>query len=183
MGWLIITGSMPILILGYLFQESIKTTFRSLNLIAATLIVFGIVLGLADHYGKSRKNLNSMNFSGALLLGLSQSLALIPGVSRSGATIAMGRILGFDRAAATKFSFFLAIPAVLASGLFQLYQVITDPTNEVFSLLETGIATAVAFLVGYLVIAWLMKFVSTNSYRGFVIYRILLGLAVITFIA
>ena len=175
LGWMIIIGSIPIFILGFLFQDTIKTTFRSLTLIAITLILFALVLGLADYLGTSGKGMRDLNITGALLMGFGQSLALIPGVSRSGMTIATARFLGYSRSAATKISFFLAIPAVLGSGLYQLYQIISDPTTEVFSLFETFAATVVAFVVGYAVIAWLMRFISKASFAPFVIYRILLG--------
>jgi len=108
-------------------------------------------------------------------MGLGQSLALIPGVSRSGMTIAAGRLLGYNRSAATKISFFLAIPAVLGSGFYQLYQTLKDPTSEVFTLVETLGATIVAFIVGYAVIAWLMRFITKASFSTFVFYRVLLG--------
>ena len=175
MGWMIIIGSIPVFILGFLLQDSIKTTFRSLTLIAATLIIFGLILGISDYLGSSGKGLKELKVSNALLFGLGQSLALIPGVSRSGMTIAAGRLMGFNRSAATKFSFLLAIPAVLGSGLYELYQTLSTPGKEMFSLFQTASATVVAFFVGYAVIAWLMKFVSTNSYRPFVIYRLILG--------
>lgn len=175
LGWMIIIGSIPIFILGFLFQDSIKTTFRSLTLIGLTLISFGLILGFADYVGESDKGLKDIKVSQTLLLGLGQSMALIPGVSRSGMTIAVGRLMGFNRSAATKFSFLLAIPAVLGSGLYQLYQTLKDPSTEVFNLYQTFAATVVAFLVGYAVIAWLMKFISRASYLPFVIYRAVLG--------
>ncbi len=175
LGWMIILGSIPIFILGFLFQDSIKTTFRSLTLIGITLILFGLVLGLADYVGDSSKGLKDLKLRETLLFGLGQSMALIPGVSRSGMTIAMGRLMGFNRSAATKYSFFLAIPAVLGSGFYQLYQTLSDPSTEVFTLPQTISATVVAFAVGYAVIAWLMKFISKASYLPFVIYRTLLG--------
>jgi len=175
LGWMIIIGSLPIFILGFLFQDSIKTTFRSLTLIGATLIVFGLILGLTDYLGRSEKAVKDFDVKSALLMGLGQSLALVPGVSRSGMTIATGRLLGYNRSAATKISFFLAIPAVLGSGLYQLYQTLSDPTLEVFSLTETFAAAVIAFLVGYAVIAWLMRFISKASFTPFVIYRVALG--------
>lgn len=175
LGWMIILGSIPILILGFLFQDSIKTTFRSLTLIGITLILFGLVLGLSDYVGDSSKGLKDLKLRETLLFGLGQSMALIPGVSRSGMTIAMGRLMGFNRSAATKYSFFLAIPAVLGSGFYQLYQTLSDPSTEVFTLPQTIVATVIAFTVGYAVIAWLMKFISKASYLPFVIYRTLVG--------
>ena len=175
LGWMIIFGSLPIFILGFLFQDTIKTTFRSLLLIGVTLILFGAILGLADYLGDSAKGLKDLKFGSTLIFGLGQSMALVPGVSRSGMTIAVGRMMGFNRSAATKYSFFLAIPAVLGSGLYELYQTIKDPGIEVFSLTETFTATVVAFFVGYSVIAWLMKYISKASYLPFVIYRTILG--------
>ena len=183
LGWMIIIGSIPIFILGFLFQDTIKTTFRSLTLIAITLILFALILGAADYLGSSGKGLKNLGARDAFLLGLGQSLALIPGVSRSGMTIAVGRSLGYNRSAATKISFFLAIPAVLGSGFYQLYQTLNDPSIEVFSQLETFAATAVAFMVGYAVIAWLMKFISKASFLPFVIYRIALGTILFTALA
>ena len=183
MGWMIIIGSVPIFIFGFLFQDSIKTTFRSLTLVALMLILFGLILGFADYVGDNQKGSRDLKVKEALTLGFAQSLSLVPGVSRSGATIAAGRLLGFNRSAATKFSFFLAVPAVLGSGLYQLYQVISDPTSEVYSLGETFVATFIAFAVGYAVIAWLMKYISKNSFRPFVIYRLILGSAILIAIA
>jgi len=183
LGWMIIIGSLPIFVFGFLFQDSIKTTFRSLTLIAITLILFALILGAADYLGSSGKGMKNLGARDALLLGLGQSLALIPGVSRSGMTIAVGRSLGYNRSAATKISFFLAIPAVLGSGFYQLYQTLSDPSTEVFSLPETFAATAVAFMVGYAVIAWLMKFISKASFLPFVIYRIALGTILFTALA
>ncbi|MDP1851648.1 MAG: undecaprenyl-diphosphate phosphatase [Candidatus Planktophila sp.] len=176
MGWLIIIGSLPIAILGYVGQDIITTELRSLWLIATVLIVFGIVLGLADHYGKNNRELKDLNFSHGILYGLAQSLALIPGVSRSGATIAMGRFLGYNREAALRYSFLLAIPAVFGSGLYELKGALgEDAGTQVYSLSQTFIATSVAFVVGYAVIAWLLKFVTTRSFLPFIIYRVVLG--------
>ncbi|MFM7775585.1 MAG: undecaprenyl-diphosphatase UppP, partial [Actinomycetota bacterium] len=157
LGGLILLGSIPIFLLGFLGQSYIRENFRSLWLISFTLIAFGIALGLIDHYGKRVKSLDELNRRDGLIYGLAQSLALVPGVSRSGATIAMGRFLGYKREAALRYSFLLAIPAVLGSGTYELLNSLTEPTNT-FSLLETASATLVAFLVGYAVIAWLMKF-------------------------
>ncbi len=178
LGGLILLGSIPIFLLGYLGQSYIRENFRSLWLISFTLIAFGIALGLIDRFGKRVKNLDDLNRRDGLIYGLAQSLALVPGVSRSGATIAMGRILGYKREAALRYSFLLAIPAVLGSGTYELLNSLTEPTNS-FSILETASATLVAFFVGYAVIAWLMKFVQTRSFMPFVIYRIFLGVLII----
>lgn len=176
MGWLIIIGSLPIVILGYLGQDIIRDNLRSLWLIATVMIVFGIILGLADHYGKSDRGLKELNSSHGILYGLAQSLALMPGVSRSGATIAMGRLLGYSREAALRYSFLLALPAVFGSGLYELKGALEDSAEtQVYSLTQTLVATSVAFVVGYAVIAWLLKFVTTKSFMPFIIYRVLLG--------
>ena len=184
MGWLIIVGSLPIVVLGYLGQDAITTNFRSLWLIASVLIIFGVVLGVADKYGKSEKSLKDLNISHGILYGLAQALALIPGVSRSGSTIAMGRALGYKREAALRYSFLLAIPAVFGSGLYELKQALSDTQGtNVFSMTETLVATIIAFIIGYLVIAWLLKFVSTKSFMPFIIYRIALGALVMALLA
>ncbi|MEY4878469.1 MAG: hypothetical protein RIR72_884 [Actinomycetota bacterium] len=171
---LILLGSLPIFFLGYFGQEYIRQNFRSLYLIAATLIIFGLLLGVIDHYGKKMKDLDALGARDGIAYGIAQSLALIPGVSRSGATIAMGRALGYKREAALRYSFLLAIPAVLGSGAFELFNSFSKPLNS-FSLGETFVATLTAFTVGYLVISWLMKYVQTKSFMPFVIYRLLLG--------
>jgi undecaprenyl-diphosphatase len=171
---LITIGSVPIFLLGYFGQSYIRENFRSLWLISFTLIFFGVLLGLIDHYGKKIKEIKDLDAKDGVIYGLAQSLALIPGVSRSGATIAMGRFLGYKRDAALRYSFLIAIPAVLGSGTYELLNSLTEPTNN-FSALETATATLVAFTVGYLVIAWLMKFVQTKSFMPFVVYRVLLG--------
>ena len=180
MGWLIIIGSLPIIILGYLGQDIITNDLRSLWLIATVMIVFGIILGFADHYGKSDRGLKDLNSTHGIFYGLAQSLALMPGVSRSGATIAMGRLLGYSREAALRYSFLLALPAVFGSGLYELKGALGDNAGtQVFSLSETFIATGIAFIVGYAVIAWLLKFVATKSFMPFIIYRIVLGSTVL----
>jgi len=179
MGWLIIIGSIPIVILGYLGKDIITNDFRSLWLIASSLIIFGVILGLADHYGKKEKSLNDLNSKHGILYGLAQSLALIPGVSRSGATIAMGRYLGYSREAALRYSFLLALPAVFGSGLYEIKDAFGASASNVYTLPQTFVATAIAFVVGYAVIAWLLKYVTTKSFMPFIIYRIALGTTVL----
>jgi len=176
MGWLIIVGSLPIAILGYLGQDVISNDFRSLWLIASTLIIFGVILGIADKYGNSQRDLTNLSVRDGVLYGFAQSLALIPGVSRSGATIAMGRFLGYNRQAALRYSFLLAVPAVFGSGFYELKGAISQGGDTgVFTMAETLLATGIAFVIGYAVIAWLLKFVSTRSFTPFIIYRIALG--------
>lgn len=177
-GTLIIIGTLPILILGFLGQDAIRSTFRSLWLIATMLIIFGLILGYLDWKRPSKRRLEDLTWVHGLLYGFAQALALVPGVSRSGATVAMGRLLGYDRVSALRYSFLLAIPAVLASGLNELAQAISNPGGA-FTLSETMVATIVAFIVGYAVIAWLMRFISTRSFAPFVIYRVILGGAVL----
>ena len=184
MGWLIIIGSVPIVILGYLGKDIITNDLRSLWLIASVMIIFGLILGWADYYGKKVRNLEDLKLSHGLLYGFAQSLALMPGVSRSGATIAMGRLLGYTREAALRYSFLLALPAVFGSGLYQLNGALEDTSGtQVFSMSETFIATAIAFVVGYAVIAWLLKFVQTKSFMPFIIYRVVLGSTVLILLA
>lgn len=176
MGWLIIVGSLPIVVLGYLGQDIISKDLRSLWLIASVMIIFGIILGLADHFGKNTRGLKDLTSAHGIFYGLAQSLALIPGVSRSGATIAMGRFLGYSREAALRYSFLLALPAVFGSGLYELKAALGKSAGvQVFSLSETFVATIFAFVVGYGVIAWLLKYVITKSFMPFIIYRVVLG--------
>jgi len=178
---LILLGSLPIFFLGYFGQEYIRQNFRSLYLIAVTLIIFGLLLGAIDHYGKRVKSLDALGAKDGVAYGIAQSLALIPGVSRSGATIAMGRALGYKRDAALRYSFLLAIPAVLGSGTFELFNSLSRSLN-VFSPGETFIATLTAFVIGYLVISWLMKYVQTKGFMPFVIYRVSLGTLLLIFL-
>ena len=184
MGWLIIIGSVPIVVLGYFGRDIITNDLRSLWLIASVMIIFGVILGIADKYGKSERSLEQLNTKHGLLYGAAQALALVPGVSRSGATIAMGRFLGYSREAALRYSFLLAIPAVFGSGLYQLKDAFSsDAAPNVFSIPETFVATAVAFVIGYIVIAWLLKFVATKSFMPFIIYRIILGSTILVLLA
>ncbi|WP_334121510.1 MULTISPECIES: undecaprenyl-diphosphate phosphatase [Glutamicibacter] len=174
MGWLIIVGSIPIAFLGLLLESYIDTNFRSLWIVATTLVVFGLFLALADHYGKQQRGLEKLTVKHGILYGLAQAMALIPGVSRSGGTITAGLLMGYTREAAARYSFLLAIPAVYASGLYKFVKSLDEP--GVYTLGQTGVATAIAFVVGFLIVGWFLKFVSTHSYRFFVWYRILLGL-------
>ncbi|MBT2400618.1 undecaprenyl-diphosphate phosphatase [Streptomyces sp. ISL-100] len=186
MGWLVIVGSIPIGVLGVTFKDQIEGPFRDLRLIATTLIVMGIVLGIADRLAardeaggkhraiRERKTLKELGVRDGLIFGVCQAMALIPGVSRSGATISGGLLMGYTREAAARYSFLLAIPAVLASGVFELKD--ASEGGHV-SWGPTIFATIIAFVVGYAVIAWFMKFITTKSFMPFVIYRIILGIA------
>lgn len=184
MGWLIIVGSLPIAVLGYLGQDVIRNDFRSLWLIASVMIIFGVILGIADKYGKIERELHQLTWAHGILYGLAQSLALVPGVSRSGATIAMGRLLGYSREAALRYSFLLALPAIFGSGLYELKGALgEDAANQLFTLPETLVATVIAFVIGYAVIAWLLKFVMTRSFAPFIYYRIGLGTLILAGLA
>lgn len=176
MGWYVIIGTIPIGFFGYTFSDQIETAARNLYLVATVLIVFGLVLGAADRWGKQDKTLDDLTIKTGLIYGFGQALALIPGVSRSGATISTGRILGFDRPSATRYAFLLAIPAVLVSGLYEALK-IGDDKNVSWG--PTILATVVAFFVGYAVISWLIRYVSHGSFLPFVIYRIALGTLVL----
>jgi len=181
MGWFIIIGSLPIVVLGILLKDIIESDFRSLWIIGTTLIVLGIVLGLADRFGRNEKPLKELSFRDAILMGLAQAMALVPGVSRSGATLSMGRILGYEREAATRYAFLLAIPAVVGAGLFQLREI--PGSDNPYGWGPTIVATIVSFIVGYAAIAWLLRYVSTHSYTPFVIYRVALGTATLLLVA
>ncbi|MBS0024939.1 undecaprenyl-diphosphate phosphatase [Microbacterium paraoxydans] len=173
MGWLIIIGSIPIVVLGLLFQDQIETVFRSLWLVAIMLILFGILLGIADYVGAKRRKLGDLTYPHGIAFGFAQALALIPGVSRSGGTITMGLFLGYERAAAARYAFLLAIPAVFGSGFYQLFKSWDEPSF--FSFGDTLAATGIAFVVALGVIAFFMNWISKRSFLPFVIYRILLG--------
>ncbi|WP_216216946.1 undecaprenyl-diphosphate phosphatase [Amycolatopsis aidingensis] len=172
MGWLIIVGSLPIVVLGLLFQEDIEHAFRDLRLIATTLIVFGILLWIADRIGRKERELDRLTVPHGLGYGFAQALALIPGVSRSGGTITGGLLLGYKRSDAAEYSFLLAVPAVLGSGFYKLTD-IGGSNSPAWG--PTILATVVAFGVGYLVIAWLMAFIKRRSFVPFVLYRLALG--------
>lgn len=178
MGWYVIVGTLPIAILGLTFKDQIETVFRDLRLIGTTLIVFGVILWIADRTARTKLTLEKhLSFTHALLFGLAQSLALIPGVSRSGGTITAGLLLDYRREQAAKYSFLLAIPAVLSSGVLELFEIGGDRAPDWG---PTILATVISFVVGYAAVAWFLKYISTHRFTGFVIYRILLGVFVIT---
>lgn len=174
LGWMIIVGSIPIVVLGMLLEDWIETTFRNLWITVLTLFVFAIFLGLADKYGKKKYHVENLSWRDAILFGFAQAMALIPGVSRSGGTITAGRIMGYRREAAAKYSFLLAMPAIFGSGFYVLFKAIAKSNLNV-EILPLTIATFVSFAVGYLVIVFFMKLISTKTFMPFVVYRI--GLA------
>jgi undecaprenyl-diphosphatase len=178
MGWLIILGSLPIGVLGLLLEDYIDTEFRSLWITATMLVVFGVILAVADRVGRQAHHLDDLTVKHGVLFGMAQALALIPGVSRSGGTITAGLLMGYTREAAARYAFLLAIPAVFASGLYKLAQSVGQPQAGPYGLAETFVATGIAFVVAYVIIGWFMHYISNRSYTIFVWYRIALGLAI-----
>ena len=176
MGWLVIIGSIPIVVLGLLFQDAIESYLRNLWITAAMLGGFGLLIGVVDRFARNERSLEQLTWKHGVLYGLAQCLALIPGVSRSGGTIAAGLAMGYRREAAARYAFLLAIPAVFGSGLFQLAKVgATDPDPQWGPI---AVATIIAFFVGIAVIHWLLKYISTHDFRWFVVYRVVLAVAV-----
>jgi undecaprenyl-diphosphatase len=181
LGWLIIVGSLPVIAIGLIFKNQIENQLRNLWIVAVTLIVFGVVLAVADKIGKHTKTIEEISTRDGLLFGFAQALAVIPGVSRSGGTISMGLFLGYSRQAAARYSFLLAIPAVVASGTFEFattYQQLA-PSD----LAATAIATVVSFGVGFSVIVALLRYLNRGSFMPFVIWRIAVGLALLALLS
>jgi len=180
MGWYVIVGTIPIGIAGLLFKSSIETTARNLWLVAGALIVMGILLGVADKYARHNKVESDLTAKDAVMFGIGQALALIPGVSRSGATITTGLAMGFKRDMVARYSFLLAIPAVFASAALTAGDISSD---KFVNWPATIVATIVAFVVGYFVIASLMKYLQTRTFMPFVIYRVVLGSILVILLA
>ena len=177
LGWLVIVGTLPIVVLGLLFKDAIETSLRNLWFTAFSLIGFGILLGIADIVGRRRWGIDRLRWGSGIAFGFAQAMALLPGVSRSGGTITAGLFMGFTREAAARYSVLLAIPAVLASGLYQLLK--TWGQFGPYGPGPTLMATIISFVVGYASIVGFLKLVSTRGYMAFVIYRVLLGGALI----
>ena len=177
MGWLVIFGSIPVVVVGLLFKDLIENDLRNLWIVSFTLIFFGLLLGFADFVGKKSKPITELTTGHGMLFGIGQMLAVIPGVSRSGGTITAGLLLGYTREAAARYSFLLAIPAVLASGLFEFAKTYHDLPAS--ALLATAIATAVSFLIGFAVITYLLKYLAKGSFAPFVIWRITVGVSIL----
>jgi undecaprenyl-diphosphatase len=173
LGWLVIIGSLPVVLVGLVFQSVIENQLRSLWVAAIMLILFGLILGLVDRVGAKNRNMNQLTLGHGILYGIGQALAVVPGVSRSGATISVGLALGYTRKVATRYSFLLAIPAVLASGLLEFFKSVSNLPEA--NLAETVVATVVSFVVGYAVIAGLLRYLDRGSYIPFVIWRVLVG--------
>jgi len=177
MGWLIIIGSIPVVVIGLAFKDLIENQLRNLWVIALNLIVFGIILAITDRIGKRNRGIESLTTKHGLLFGIGQALAVVPGVSRSGGTISVGLALGYSRQAAARYSFLLAIPAVLASGLYEFAKSYKDLPGDL--LVATGVSTVVAFGVGFSVIVVLLRYLSRGSFMPFVAWRVIVGLAVL----
>jgi undecaprenyl-diphosphatase len=183
LGWYIVLGTIPIGIFGVLFKDQIETGARDLYLIGVALIVLGLVLLLAEKVGKRERSIEQIRTKDGFAIGLAQALALVPGVSRSGATITAGLFMGLDRPAAARFSFLLSVPAVVLSGLLELGTILSDEEGDHTGLVALVVATLMAFVSGYAAIAWLLRFLSTHSTVIFVVYRVALGALVLTLTA
>jgi len=180
MGWMVIVGSIPIGILGVLFEDAIDNTLRNLWITATMLAGVAIVLAVADRLAKNERTLDNLTWRHAIFLGLWQALALIPGVSRSGATISGGLFMGYRREAAARYAFLLAVPAVMTSGIYKLKDIGDDATAAWG---PTILATAIAFVIGYAVIAWLLRYVASHTFTVFVIYRLTLAALLVGLLA
>jgi undecaprenyl-diphosphatase len=182
LGWYLIIATIPISIFGLAFKHQIENGARDLYLIASMLIVFGIVLLVAEKVSERRRDIDDIQRRDAIVVGFAQALALIPGVSRSGATISAGLFLGFDRVAAARFSFLLSIPAVVLSGLFEMKDVVKGTAEGAVGVAPTLVATVLAFVTGYAAIAFLLRYLTTHSTAVFVAYRVVLGAAVLALV-
>ena len=181
-GWAIIIGSIPIAIVGILFKEEIETVLRSLWFVAIALILWSLVMWWADKKAKQNLHEEDITWRDTLAVGIAQCLALIPGVSRSGATMSAGLLRNFDRVAVTKLSFFLSIPALSAAGILQIiskHSVIGASVGWT----ATIIATLISFVVAYISVAWLLKFVAKHDYSVFIWYRVIVGVLLLIALA
>lgn len=183
MGWMVIVGTIPVAVVGFFGRDLIREGLRNLWITATVLVLFSLVFILAEKFGRKERTLDDLNMKDAIVMGLAQCLALIPGVSRSGGTVSAGLFLNLDREVATRFSFLLAIPAVLASGLFSLPDAFAPQSGQAASALQLGVGTLITFVLGYVSIAWLLKFVAHHSFSWFAAYRIPVGLLVMALLA
>jgi undecaprenyl-diphosphatase len=183
LGWWVTLGSIPIVVLGVLFKDQIESSLRNLWITVVVLAAFALVLAWADRIGAKRRELDKLRARDAIVLGLAQAAAFVPGVSRSGATISAGLFLGLSRIAAARYSFLLAIPAVLGSGLYELFSNRAELTQAGKpGLANTAIAAVVAAGVGYVVIVWFLKLLTTRSFAPFVVYRWIFAAAIVVLI-
>ena len=183
LGWYLIVATVPIVIFGKLFENPIENGARDLYLIGCALIVFGIVLYVADRVGSQDRDIDSLSTRDGVAIGLAQSLALVPGVSRSGATISAGLFLGLDRAAAARFSFLLSVPAVVLSGLYEFSKIVRGDESTDAGAAALVVATVLAFVFGYASIAFLLRYLATHTVTVFTVYRVVVGAAVIALVA
>jgi len=179
MGWYVIVGTIPVGIVGLLLKSVIKNDLRSLWVVAIALIAWSGVMWAAERVATQERSEKRLNLTDAVVVGIVQCVSLFPGVSRSGATISAGLFRGLDRVAATRLSFFLSIPALLAAGIFEL----KDALGGDIGVGETLVGTVVAFLVAYASIAWLLRFVAHHPITWFVPYRVVLGLVLVGLLA
>lgn len=179
MGWYVIAGSIPIGLAGLVGESLITGALRSLWWVAAALIAWSAVMILAERRGSQHRGEHDLTLADAVVIGLVQCFALIPGVSRSGATISAGLLRGLDRVAATRLAFFLSIPALVAAGIYQLPEALSGGIGVA----ATAVATLVSFVVAYASVAWLLRFVAHHSIEVFVVYRVLLGLVLVVLLA
>jgi undecaprenyl-diphosphatase len=180
LGWYVIIGTIPIGVLGLLFTDEIRTGARNLWVIAIALVVFSAVIAAAEYFGRQTRHVEQLTWRDSVIVGLAQCLALVPGVSRSGATISAGLFLGQDRELAARFGFLLAIPAVFASGLFSLPDAF-HPVGEGMSASgpQLLVATLIAFVIGFAAVAWFLQFLVRHSMYWFVAYRVVVGAVVL----
>jgi undecaprenyl-diphosphatase len=183
LGWYILIGTVPISIFGVVFEHQIETGARSLYLMGTTLIVLGFVLLAAEKVGRRERSLESIGLRDGIVVGFAQAAALVPGVSRSGATISAGLFLGLDRPTAARFSFLLSVPAVVLSGLFELAGILGGDAHGSGGALGLVVATLLALVVGYASIAFLLRWLVEHSTRIFVAYRVILGTVVLALTA
>lgn len=181
-GWAIIIGSIPIAIVGILFKDEIETVLRSLWFVAIALILWSLVMWWADKKAKQNLHEEDITWRDTLVVGIAQCLALIPGVSRSGATMSAGLLRNFDRVAVTKLSFFLSIPALSAAGILQIISKHSAIGSSV-GWTATIIATLISFVVAYISVAWLLKFVAKHDYSVFIWYRVIVGVLLLIALA
>ncbi|MEU7868888.1 undecaprenyl-diphosphate phosphatase [Dactylosporangium sp. NPDC049140] len=170
----VIVGSIPIIVVGLLFKDYIEGVLRSMWFVAAGLVLWSIVMTLADHLGKQQRGEATVTWKDSLIIGLAQCIAVIPGVSRSGATISMSLFRGLDRVTATRLSFFLGIPALTAGGLLEAVTRAKE-IGDTVGWAATGVATLISFGVAYVSIAWLLKYVAGHTFAAFVYYRVAVG--------
>ncbi len=180
-GWAVILGSAPIAVIGLLFKDAIETTLRSLWFVGIALIVWSAVMWFADHAATQQRGEKDVTWKDTLIIGVTQCLALIPGVSRSGATMSAGLLRDLDRVTVTRLSFFLSIPALTAATILQVATKYDDISGGV-GWPATITATVVSFIVAYFAVNWLLKFVAKHSYTVFIVYRVILGSIVLTLV-